>query len=220
MPCKSHNLQEHSCTSLSKEDLTDEEFDIILDELTGKAMSNRWEEVDSREFSDDNEDVEAWANSLIESKQENLEKKSIDSKKSGFSYLDKSLYKVRYKYSQKYSSGKSRQFCRIMMSRSGRNIVYRIEDIDKASAAGVNKSFGHKGKPYDLFRFKGGVSCGHYWSEVLYRLKSKTMKKDIRNYKEVDDIPKTYKPTPYGHKDAKKAPKDMPNEGHHPNYKG
>jgi hypothetical protein len=204
------------CCELSKEDLTDEEFDIILDELRGETISNRWEEVDSREYSEDNDDVEAWASNLIESKQENLEKTSIDSKKSGFSYLDKSLYKVRYKYDAKYSSGKSR---RIMMSRSGRGVVYRIEDIDKASNAGVNKSFGHKGKPYDLFRFKGGVNCGHVWQEVLYRLKSKTMKKDIRNYKEVDDIPKTYKPTPRGYKDARKAPKDMPNNGHHPNYR-
>ena len=207
------------CCELSKEDLTDEEFDIILDELRGETISNRWEEVDSREYSEDNDDVEAWASNLIESKQENLDKTSIDSKKSGFSYLDKSLYKVRYKYDAKYSSGKSRQFCRIMMSRSGRGVVYRIEDIDKASNAGVNKSFGHKGKPYDLFRFKGGVNCGHVWQEVLYRLKSKTMKKDIRNYKEVDDIPKTYKPTPRGYKDARKAPKDMPNNGHHPNYR-
>jgi hypothetical protein len=208
------------CCELSKEDLTDEEFDLILDSLRGETISNRWEEVDSREFSDDNDDIEAWANNLIDSKQENLEKKSIDSKKNGFSYLDKSLYKVRYQYDAKYSSGKSRQFCRIMMSRSGRGIVYRVEDIDKASNAGVNKSFGHKGKAYDLFRFKGGVNCGHVWQEVLYRLKSKTMKKDIRNYKEVDDIPKTYKPTPRGYKDARKAPKDMPNNGHHPNYTG
>ena len=213
--------EEETGVKLSQEELTDEEFDVVLDELRGETISNRWEAVDTREFQEENElTIEEWANSLIESKQENLEKKSIDSKKSGFSYLDKSLYKVRYRYAEKYSSGNSRQFCRIMMSRSNRNVVYRVEDIDKASNAGVNKSFGHKGKPYDLFRFKGGPQCGHVWEEVLYRLKSKTMKKDIRNYKEVDDIPKTYKPTPRGYKDARKAPKDMPNDGHHPNYKG
>ena len=201
------------------EDLSDEEFDIILDELRGETMSNRWEVVDEREYKEDAESDEEWAARLIESKQENLEKKSIDSKKSGFSYLDKSLYKVRYRYNEKYSSGKSRQFCRIMMSRSGRGVVYRIEDIDKASRAGVNKSFGHKGKSYDLFKYKGGVNCGHYWSAVLYRLKSKTMKKKIQNYDEVNSIPKSYQPTPAGHKKAKVAPKDMPNNGHHPNYR-
>lgn len=210
--------EEETGVKMSKEDLSDEDFDILLDELRGETVSNRWEEVDAREQSEDNENIEDWANNLIESKQENLEKKLIDSKKSGFSYLDKSLYKVRYRYAAKYSSGNSRQFCRIMMARTGRDIVYRIEDIDKASNAGVNKSFGHKGKAYDLFRYKGGPQCGHVWEEVLYRLKSKTMKKDIRNYNEVDDIPKTYKPTPRGYKDARKAPKDMPNNGHHPNY--
>jgi hypothetical protein len=211
--------EEETGVKLAKEDLTDEEFDIILDELRGETISNRWEAVDEREYKEDAESEEEWAARLIESKQENLEKKSIDSKKSGFSYLDKSLYKVRYKYNEKYSSGKSRQFCRIMMSRSGRGIVYRIEDIDKASRAGVNRSFGHKGKSYDLFKYKGGVNCGHFWSAVLYRLKSKTMKKKIQNYDEVNSIPKSYQPTPAGHKKAKVAPKDMPNNGHHPNYK-
>jgi len=216
----SETREEETGVKMSKEDLTDEEFDIILDELRGETISNRWEAVDVREHSEDNESIEDWAVKHIESKEEKLEKKSIDSKKSGFSYLDKSLYKVRYRYAEKYSSGKSRQFCRIMMSRSGRGVVYRIEDIDKASNAGVNKSFGHQGKPFDIFRFKGGVNCGHVWEEVLYRLKSKTMKKVIQNYDEVDKIPKSYAPTPRGYKDAKIAPKDMPNNGHHPNYKG
>ena len=216
----SETREEETGVKMSKEDLSDEDFDVILDELRGETMSNRWEAVDVREQNDENENIEDWAVKHIESKEQQLEKKSIDSKKSGFSYLDKSLYKVRYRYAQKYGSGKSRQFCRIMMSRSNRSVVYRIEDIDKASNAGVNKSFGHKGKAYDLFRFKGGVSCGHVWEEVLYRLKSKTMKKNIQNYDEVNKIPKSYAPTPRGYKDAAKAPKDMPNNGHHPNYKG
>ena len=46
----------------------------------------------------------------------------ISSKKSGFSYLDKSFYKIRYRYAEKYSSGNSRKFCRAMMAR---NQVYR-----------------------------------------------------------------------------------------------
>ena len=211
--------EEETGVKLKQEDLSDEEFDIILDELRGEKISNRWEEVDAREYSSENEDIEEWATKNIESKEQKLEKRSIDSKKSGFSYLDKSLYKVRYKYSQKYSSGKSRQFCRIMMARSQRGVVYRIEDIDKASRAGVNRSFGHKGQAYDLFKYKGGVNCGHFFSEVLYRLKSKTMKKKIQNYDEVKSIPKSYRPTPAGHKKAKVAPKDMPNNGHHPNFK-
>lgn len=205
--------------STQKPELTDELGENILEFLEGEVLSEKWEEVDSREYSEENESIEDWANTMIESKEQKLEKKSINSKKSGFSILDKSLYKVRYKYAEKYSSGKSRAFCRIMMDRNASNIVYRLEDIDKASREGVNKSFGHKGQAYDLFKYKGGVNCGHYWEEVLYRLKSKTMKKVIQNYDEVDSIPKSYKPTPRGWKDAKKPPKDMPNNGHHPNYR-
>ena len=59
---------------MSKEDLTDEEFDIILDELRGETISNRWEAVDVREHSEDNESIEDWAVKHIESKEEKLEK--------------------------------------------------------------------------------------------------------------------------------------------------
>ena len=144
-----------------------------------------------------------------------------------FSYLDKSFYRVRYRYivgtSKQNKSGKSRHFCEAMIKRKGSNgkaAVYRIEDIDKASKEGVNKKFGHKGKEYDLFRWKGGPYCRHIWEAVLYRLKDKTKpSKYLRNYQETGSIPQTYMPTPYGHKDAKKAPADMDNGGHHPNWK-
>ena len=98
------------------------------------------------------------------------------------------------------------------MARSNQGIVYRIEDIDKASREGVNKQLGHKGRAYDLFKFKGGVWCTHAWAEVLYRLKKSTivvkgeeMPTDIEDYKKVSEIPKTYQPTPRGIKDAKQA---------------
>jgi hypothetical protein len=108
------------------------------------------------------------------------------------------------------------------MSRTSNGVVYRLEDIDKASRDGVNQSFGHKGQAYDLFKFKGGVNCGHFWSENLYRLKDKTKKgsEKISQYDETDSIPNTYKPTPNGNAESKIAPIDMPNNGHHPNYKG
>ena len=73
--------------------------------------------------------------------------------------------------------------------------------------------------------FKGGVNCGHYWAEQLYSTQRKKQTESIlknltriKDYVEVDDIPKSYKGKPRGWKDAKKAPKDMPNNGHHPNY--
>ena len=111
-----------------------------------------------------------------------------------------------------------------MMSRTANGVVYRKEDIDQASFQGVNKDFGHEGQSYSLFKYKGGVACSHYWNENLYRLKTKTdgtpyVDKSLSSSQEVDSIA-GYKPTPAGLAESKIAPIDMPNIGHHPNYKG
>ena len=201
--------------------------DEMLNILEGEPISEEWELVEKREYSEDNESVEDWANRLIKEKKTSLEKLAdfIKSKPSAKSSLDKSYYKVRYEYAEKYSSGNSRKFCKSMMSRTGRGVVYRKEDIDQASFQGVNKSFGHKGQNYSLFKFKGGVNCGHFWNENLYRLKKKTdgtyrEDKSLASSEEVNKIPKSYIPKGEEYTKSKIAPKDMPNNGHHPNYKG
>jgi len=207
-------------------EFSDEEGDAMLDLLNGEMIDEEWEEVDAREASDENMSDEEWATGMIKPKENLAQKlaKAITSKPSGFSYLDKSYYKIRYRYAEKYSSKDSREFCKTMMKRASGGVVYRLEDIDKASRDGVNKSHGHKGEPYDLFKYKGGVRCGHVWEQVLYRLKKKTDgtfrdKSDkIGQYEEKDSIPKTYIKKPRGTKESEIAPKDMKNEGHHPNY--
>jgi hypothetical protein len=199
----------------------------MLNSLEGETIDDEWELVEKREYSEDNEDVDTWANKLIKEKKTGLQKLAdfIKSKPSDKSFLDKSFYKVRYEYSEKYSSGKSRLFCKNMMQRTSSGVVYRKEDIDQASFQGVNNSFGHKGQNYSLFKYKGGVNCGHFWSENLYRLKTKTdgtfvEDKALSSSEEVDSIPNSYKPKGAEYKESKIAPKDMANNGHHPNYKG
>ena len=116
----------------------------------------------------------------------------------------------------------TRDFCKNMMRLAQAGFVYRLEDIDKASREGVNRQLGHKGQPYDLFRFKGGVYCRHAWKVILYRLKEGTELKDAESmddYKKTDSIPKTYTPKPRGIKDAVIAPENMPNRGHYPGVK-
>jgi hypothetical protein len=229
-------------TALDVEDLTDEEAqdntgvemssdqdfddDEMLNALMGEYVDDEWDFVDGREVSEDNESIEEWAAKSIELKKTTIQKLAdiITSKPSRESQLDKSVYKVRYSYEEKYSSGNSRKFCSAMTSRNQNGVVYRLEDIDKATRAGVNKSFGHKGQPYDLFKYKGGVQCGHFWQENLYRLKKKTNgeyveDKALSSSEEVASIPESYQPRPTGSKEAKIAPKDMPNNGHHPSYK-
>jgi spore germination protein YaaH len=216
-------LSSHTCLS---SEFTDEEGDVLLESLNGETIDEEWELVDKREYSDKNISIEEWANSKIKAK-DNLFQQLADfikSKPSDKSSLDKGIYKVRYEYSEKYSSGISREFCRRMMSRTTNGVVYRKEDIDQASFQGVNNSFGHNGENYSLFKYKGGVNCGHVWNENLYRLKTKTdgtpyVDKSLSSSEEVDSIA-GYNPNPSGWAEAQIAPIDMPNRGHHPNYKG
>ena len=221
---------------MASKSISDEDSDLLLNEaldtLGGEIMnSEEFEIVDIRDVSDDNMSVEDWADNMIELASAVKSDTPIKNDPNGFSTLDKSYYKVRYKYntaSAKGKSGKSRKFCKEMMARSKRGVVYRLEDIDKASRQMNFKAAElpmHKGQKYDLFKFKGGVYCRHKWQQVLYRMKidaaleGKKGSKDLKDYDVVKEIPKSYEAKPRGHKDAKKAPVNMPNNGHHPNYK-
>jgi hypothetical protein len=205
-------------------EMSDDDLNIVFEELEGEKMdSDVWEIVDEQ---DEGliEDYEDWAKKLIK---ENKEKfaDEIRSKEDLPSYLDKSFYRVRFKYIKKSRkpSKSTREFCKNMMRLANAGFVYRIEDIDKASREGVNKQLGHKGKPYDLFKFKGGVYCRHAWSVILYRLKEGTELREGQSldddYKKVNSIPKTYTPRPRGIKEAVIAPENMPNQGHYPGVK-
>lgn len=209
-------------------DLPDEFYDDILEGLEGEVMDgDEYEMVDVRTVDENNSDVEEWAGNLLQLAKVVERSTPLPNKLNRYSVLDKSFYKVRYRYAQVKSSANSRKFCKEMMKRSRAGVVYRIEDIDAASKnwdASKYKSLElpmHKNKPFDLFRHKGGVYCGHIFQEVLYKVKNKDKKdsKKLKDYDEVSSIPKSYKPTPRGYKDAKVAPINTPTEGHHPNYK-
>ncbi len=218
--------EEEEQTQLSKQDDQDEE---ILGMLEGSVMDEEFEELESREYSEDNEDLKTWADSIEAKKKKSLLQKLSDivkSRPSDSSQLDKSLYKVRYRYDEEYAKESSRKFCRMMMSRTKNGVVYRLEDIDKASRDMDFKMAElpmHKGQKFDLFKFKGGVNCSHYWSEVLYKRKKNadgTYKDDkaLSSNEEVKSIPKSYKPTPRGRQRAEKVEADRADKGHHPNY--
>ncbi len=138
---------------------------------------------------------------------------------------DSEIYKVRYKYvkgTKKTSKGSSRSFCKTMLSQKK---LYRKEDIGMMSARGVNKSFGHKGRNYSLFKYKGGVNCYHRWERRIYK---KKMKKNgepyggdaLRGtkYVNVNQAVRAGFKLPKNPKEVSTAPIDMPRQGHHPNY--
>ena len=220
-------------------EMSDDDLNIIFEELQGEQIDDEvWEIVDEQ---DEGliDDYEEWAKRLIEeNKKEKMaldpgydEIPSLENKKSK---LDKSYYRIRFKYIKKSRkanktnkrTGKkygSRTFCKNMMKLAQADFVYRIEDINKASRAGINRQLGHKGQKYDLYLYKGGVYCRHAWKTILYRLKDGTKLKDAKSldndYNKVDRIPSEYKPEIKGQKTAETAPVKMPNEGHYPGVK-
>ncbi len=77
---------------------------------------------------------------------------------------DTSLFKIRYSYGGNPEG--ERQFCSKMIS-AGK--VYRKEDIEIAGSKVVNKGFGPEGADtYNIWLYKGGVNCKHFWMRKIY----------------------------------------------------
>ena len=91
----------------------------------------------------------------------------------GTSFLDTPTTKIRYQYDGPVDS-KNRDFCRILMERYTRQgKVFRKEDINNMSFAGVNTGFGPNGiNEYNIFLYRGGNNCRHTWKQVLYTISS------------------------------------------------
>ena len=206
--------------------LSDDMGEAIFLGLKGGKMSEEWVEVDELDLAEDVTDEE-WATICIKEKKSLFTKlaDAVTSKNNGsaFSYLDSKNYKIRYKYavgSRKpmEEGNESRTFCSNMMSAATSGTVYRLEDIDKASREGVNSNLGHKGQPYDLFKFKGGIYCRHKWVKVLYRLEKNTEpSENLGNYKKTRSIPKSFIKKPRGTAESVIAPENMKNRGAYPN---
>ena len=144
-------------TQLSKQDSHEHTDDILADELIGLGEtldSEEWELLDSREYRSDDPISEtsfklAYAPSNFPMKD---------------SEQDTSIFKIRYSYTGNLNP--QREFCRKMVQS---NLVYRKEDIVSASKKSVNKGLGPNGADtYDLFLFKGGVNCKHFWMRNIY----------------------------------------------------
>jgi hypothetical protein len=66
---------------------------------------------------------------------------------------------IKYRYAGPVAQ---RVFCRAMLRL---NKVYTREEIDQMS--GFNPGFGARGSnSYDIFKYKGGPNCQHYWEQV------------------------------------------------------
>jgi len=148
---------------------------IDLDSFGEVVDENEWELIDSKAV-----DYETEEQLDAELKALNNPKLSLLSKIYNFvstgvanpnakSSQDGELFKSRYRYTGEVTD-KSRAFCKKML---GANKVYRKEDILRMSNTKVNEGFGPNGADtYDIFLYKGGGACHHFWTRETYRKKA------------------------------------------------
>lgn len=81
---------------------------------------------------------------------------------------DTSLFKIRYRYAGKKTG--DREFCiKVLLA----NKVYRAEDLN--ANFNYNEEFATTGKTtYNIFNYKGGVNCKHWWQRVILLKKGNT----------------------------------------------
>lgn len=189
--------------------------EINLDEFGEEIDLEEWELIDSRKVDyNEEEKLDAELFAL------NNPKKSLLSKIVNFvstgtanpnatSEQDGELFKSRYRYSGEVSPN-SREFCVKMLAA---NKVYRKEDIVRMSSQPVNEGWGARGAAtYDVFLYKGGGACHHFWTRETYRKKADVNNPNAEQItaaqaRKAGEILPTNNPLVY------QKPIDMPNKG-------
>lgn len=202
--------------------------ELNLEEFGSEMDPNEWELIDSRIVSyEDEARLDAELDAL------NNPSKSALSKIWEFistgiarpdlkSNQDGQLFASRYRYSGEISEN-SREFCKRMISA---NKLYRKEDIIRMGEnAKTNPGFGpHGADTYDVFLYKGGGACHHFWTRETYKRFIDPRRKGAKEItpaeaRKAGEI----LPTPFDKSDGKgykkdnqlvyTAPIDMPNKG-------
>ena len=170
-----------------------------------EVNAEEWELIDEREVDYDTEDQHnaLWAFARVPS-----------SNPASSSEQDGDVIKVRYSY-EGTTADDSRDFCRKMWAAKK---VYRKEDIDAASSRAVNPGFGPGGtNTYDLWLFKGGPNCYHYWGRKTY-LKKNNKKISVNEARRIiQALPvdeRAANRLPQNDPRVAQRPIDMPNQGY------
>jgi hypothetical protein len=136
---------------------------------------------------------------------------------------DIALFKVRYQYAPlnlTFTNGipVSRQFCVKMVEAAK---IYRKEDIESMLNEAVNAGWGPNGDAtYDIWLYKGGGNCHHYWMRKTYFRKRDSKgqflpNKGLENDKNisVNEARREGFTPPTNDALVAKRPVDMPNQG-------
>ena len=192
MPCANHdqliNLKDCDCgknkDKCDKSCYEKTELDAFLE--TVEDIPEGWELIDEEVVDGEHADFdfEEELNQIAAEKIELSTGRAIPNRKSeqdGISKKTYDYYRVRYVYAEDNfltrKSNKKRKFCTQMM---GAKKLYRKEDIARMSTKKVNPGWGKGGADtYDIFLYKGGGNCHHFWLRQIYRTElgiSKTTK--------------------------------------------
>ena len=121
-------------------------------------------------------------------------------------------FKVRYQYAPLQTKPNSRDFCKKMV---GAKKIYRKEDVMQMSTKVVNAGFGKGGaNTYDIWLYKGGARCHHFWMRKTYMAKGVTP--DAKNPNAEVSVNKAKKEglkPDVNDKRVATRPVDMPNQG-------
>lgn len=199
--------------------------DLLIDK--GESLGEEWVLIDESEVDmDAEEELDAEIESLNNPKKKELSliqklATAIGARPNAKSSQDENVDGIRFITRYKYSGAESgeREFCNKMLRADK---LYRKEDIENTNSNFVNAGQGHKGLPYNLFLYKGGVNCKHKWLRQTY-VSFDNVKIDVTNPNATQIS--TNKAEKYGYrvrnpKEVAMTPYDMPNNGHHPDYKG
>ena len=153
----------------------------------GEDMPEDWELIDEEVVDGEHNDFD-FEQVLNEEADKNLELASAVSatpnKRSSQDGVNKSYndyYKVRYVYATDNfltnKSGTSREFCRDMVAAKK---IYTKEDLVNANSQVVNKGFGIDGtQKYNIFLYKGGPQCRHFFLRRIYKTSLRGAKSKI-----------------------------------------
>jgi len=153
----------------------------------GEDMPDDWELVDEEVVDGEHNDFD-FEKVLNEEANEKLELasavESTPNKRSSQDGVNKSyndFYKVRYVYATDNflinKSGTSRDFCTDMVSAKK---IYTKEDLMNADSLILNEGFGIDGKePYNIFLYKGGPQCRHFFLRRIYKTSLRAAKSKI-----------------------------------------
>lgn len=206
--------EEETGVKLSEEKTPDEMADWLI-EVGEDENLDEWELVDERPVDYDQEEA---LDKMIGLASTGTARPKSNSEQDGENE-EGVKFKVRYQYAplkETIKKGKSvsRDFCKKMIKEKK---IYRKEDIMQMSKRAVNAGWGKGGaNTYDIWLYKGGGSCHHFWMRKTYMAKAEGVKPDVGNPKAEVSVNKArkegFKPVTNDKKVATR-PVDMPKNG-------